>query len=249
MRVKLILSYDGTDFFGSQPQKETDKTVIGTLTHILTRLNIVSVPVASGRTDRGVHATGQVCHLDLPPFWSDTEKLKKVLNTMLPSSIHIRRIECVSDDFHARYSAKRRLYRYLISTQESSPFSSRYITHLQTLEIEKIQRNIHIFEGVHDFEYFQKNGSDIITTRREVYKAFAYMHKNLTILHFEANGFLRSQVRLMCGALLQLEATQIETMLDKKEKYKVRPAPPQGLYLARIKYETGDKNKKGSLHV
>ena len=236
MRVKLTLAYDGTEFFGSQIQKHTSKTVMGTLIQVLQQLGIDSVPVASGRTDSGVHATGQVCHLDLPPFWNDIDKLKTVLNKMLPSSIHIRHIVMTNKDFHARYSAKSRIYRYLISTKEPSPFSSRYITHLSVVDFEKIVRNIKLFEGFHDFAYFQKTGSDVQTTTRTIFKAFAYKHKNTIILHFEANGFLRSQVRLMCGALLQLEAKEIKKMLAKEQKFKIKPVPPQGLYLAKIKY-------------
>ena len=236
MRVKLTFAYDGTDFFGSQIQKHTDRTVIGTLSHVLRRLGIDSIPVASGRTDSGVHATAQVCHLDLPPFWSDTRKLKETLNKMLPSSIHIRRIETVGDDFHARYGAKKRVYRYLISTKEPSPFTARYITHIQEIDFEKIEKNIKLFAGSHDFGYFQKTGSDVKTTTREIYRALAYKHKSTIILYFEANGFLRSQVRLMCGALLQLEADEIEAMLQKEKRYKIKPVPPQGLYLAKIKY-------------
>ncbi len=237
MRIKLTFAYDGTDFFGSQIQKHTNKTVLGTLVHVLRELNIDSIPIASGRTDSGVHATGQVCHLDLPPFWNDTKKLKEVLNKMLPPSIHIRRIEKVSDNFHARYSATKRIYRYVLSPKESSPFTSRYITHIKNIDLEKIQRDIGLFKGEHDFEYFQKTGSDVKTTIRKIYNAFAYKHKNTIILHFEANGFLRSQVRLMCGALLQLEADQIAAMLEKEQKFKIKPVPPQGLYLAKIKYE------------
>ena len=237
MRVKLTFAYDGTDFFGSQTQKHTNKTVLGTLVHVLRRLNIDSVPIASGRTDSGVHATAQVCHLDLPPFWDDTEKLKEALNKMLPLSIHIRRIEKVSDDFHARYDALKRIYRYVISTKESSPFTSRYMTHIKNIDLAKVQRDIGLFVGEHDFEYFQKTGSDVKTTTRKIYKAFAYKHKNTIILYFEANGFLRSQVRLMCGALLQLEANEIVRMLQKEKKYKIQPVPPQGLYLAKIKYK------------
>ena len=236
MRIKLTLAYDGTEFFGSQVQKQTDKTVIGTLAHVLKQLGVMEIPVASGRTDSGVHATRQVCHLDLPPFWSDTEKLRNTLNRMLPSSIHIRRIEEADAAFHARYSAKRRIYRYLISTKESSPFSSRYITHMQNIDFDRIRENIKLFKGEHDFAYFQKTGSDVKTTTRKIYKTFAYKHKDTIILYFEANGFLRSQVRLMCGALLQLEAEEIAKMLTKEQKFKIKPVPPQGLYLAKIKY-------------
>ena len=237
MRVKLTIAYDGTEFFGLQIQKHTQKTITGVLVHVLKELGINSMPIASGRTDSGVHATGQVYHLDLPPFWSDINRLKQTVNKMLPCSIKIRKIEKVDKNFHARYSAKKRVYRYLISQSPTTPFDCRYITYFETFDFEKVQRNIRLFEGVHDFAYFQKSGSDVKTTLREVHKAFAYKHNNTIILHFEANGFLRSQVRLMCGALLQLEADEIEAMLQKEKKYKIKPVPPQGLYLAKIKYE------------
>ena len=236
MRVKLTLAYDGTDFFGSQSQKHTKKTVTGTLTHVLRHLGIDSIPVASGRTDSGVHATAQVYHLDLPPFWSETKKLHTTLNRMLPCSIHVRQVQKVDADFHARYSAKKRIYRYIISTQKSSPFTCRYVTHMEKIDFEKLKHDIALFKGCHDFAYFQKSGSDVKTTTREIYKAFVYKHKSYIILHFEANGFLRSQVRLMCAALLELESKEIVAMLEKKEKYKIKPVPPQGLYLAKIKY-------------
>ncbi len=237
MRIKLILAYDGTDFFGSQIQKHTDKTVLGTLSHTLRQLGIDSMPIASGRTDSGVHATSQVCHLDLPQYWNDLKKLKTVLNKMLPCAIRIRHITQADKRFHARYDAKKRVYRYIISTKELSPFLCRYVTYIKEIDLDKIEQNIKLFEGKHDYAYFQKSGSNVKTTVRETTRTFAYKHKNYIILHFEANGFLRSQVRLMCGALLQLEAKQITAMLKKEKYFKIKPVPPQGLYLAKIKYE------------
>jgi len=237
MRIALILSYDGTDFYGSQIQKTFYPTIMGTLQNILQQLNITSPLIASGRTDKGVHATAQVCHLDLPPFWKDTDKLKRVLNTMTPNSLHVKKIFRVSENFHARYSAITRTYRYVISTKEPNPFESRYVTFLPSCNYEKIKRDIHLFKGEHDFAFFEKTGSDTTTTIRTIYKAFAYKHKNYIILNYEANGFLRSQVRLMSGALLNLEKQQIQQMLDLSYKYKLKPVPPQGLYLAKIKYQ------------
>ncbi len=236
MRIKLTLAYDGTDFFGSQTQKHTDKTVLGTLSYVLNQLGINSAPIASGRTDSGVHATAQVCHLDLPLFWCDLKKLRTTLNKMLPSSIRIRHISQTDENFHARYSAQRRVYRYIISTKESSPFTYRYTTYIPDIDFDKIEQNIKLFRGEHDFVLFQKKGSDVKTTFRKITKAFAYKHKSYIILHFEANGFLRSQVRLMCGALLQLEANEITAMLKKEKRFKIKPVPPNGLYLAKIKY-------------
>ena len=101
---------------GSQVQTSTPNTVMGVFQRVLENLGISAVAVASGRTDRDVHATAQVVHVDLPPFWNDLEKLKTALNHQFPPSLHVKRIETVSSDFHARYGAKVRTYRYIITT-------------------------------------------------------------------------------------------------------------------------------------
>ena len=236
MRVALTLSYNGTTYLGSQIQTETPNTIFGNLQKVLHQLGIKSKVVASGRTDKGVHASGQVCHMDLPPFWRETSKLKRVLNEMLPSSIHIKSVKEVDGEFHARYSAKVRMYRYIIKEGASNPFEADFVTFLQNVDFEKIVQNIHLFVGKHDFVEFMKTGSDTGSSIREVYRAFAYRHKGYIILNFEANGFLRSQIRLMVGALLQLNEEQIKDKLTGKKELKNRPAPANGLYLARINY-------------
>ena len=236
MRILLRVAYDGSSFYGSQIQKGSTPTVIGSLDLALRALGIDTHIVPSARTDRGVHAKDLACHLDLPCYWQDLSKLGKMLNRALDPLISIRRIEEVRGDFHARYDAKRRRYRYILSTKEPSPFSSRYVTYVNKIEYSKIAQNIRLFEGVHDFAYFQKSGSSTKSSVREITKAKAYMHKGFVILTFEANGFLRSQVRLMTAALLGLEATQIEQMLQKKIRYKLTPTSPNGLYLARVIY-------------
>jgi tRNA pseudouridine38-40 synthase len=92
MRCALTLSYNGTHFLGSQTQKETKNTILGNLESVLKQLGIHYKVIASGRTDKGVHATGQVCHIELPPFWDDLVKLKRVLNEMLPKALHVESI-------------------------------------------------------------------------------------------------------------------------------------------------------------
>jgi tRNA pseudouridine38-40 synthase len=236
MRCSLTISYNGTNYLGSQTQKSSPNTILGNLEHVLGQINIDSKVIASGRTDKGVHATGQVCHIDLPDFWSNLHKLKKVLNKMLPKSIHVKHIKKVDDDFHARYSAKKRLYRYIIKEGQSNPFEDDFITFIEKVDFQTIKKNIKLFEGEHDFKYFMKNGSDVKTTTRVVYRAFAYKYNGCIILNFEANGFLRSQIRLMVGALLKLKHSQILEQLECKKNYKVKPAKCNGLYLAKIKY-------------
>jgi tRNA pseudouridine38-40 synthase len=104
------------------------------------------------------------------------------------------------------------------------------------LDFIKIEENIKLYEGRHDFANFMKLGSDAKSSIREVYKAFAYRHKDFIVLHFEANGYLRSQIRLMVAALLKLQRDEITESLSCKKKYKLKPAPSNGLYLAKVKY-------------
>lgn len=236
MRCALTLSYNGTHYLGSQTQKSSTNTILGQLEHVLRELNIDCKVIASGRTDKGVHATGQVCHIDLPEFWSDLKKFKRVLNEMLPKSIHVKEIKEVDIEFHARYSAKKRLYRYIIKEGQSNPFEDDFITFIDDVDFETIEKNIKLFRGDFDFKYFMKTGSDINSTCRTVYKAFAYRHNGYIVLNFEANGFLRSQIRLMVGALLTLNSTEIKEQLHCEKNYKVKPAKCNGLYLAKIKY-------------
>jgi len=236
MRVALTLVYNGTHFLGSQTQKSSPNTILGNLEKVLSALGIKEKVVASGRTDKGVHATGQVCHVDLPPFWSDLAKLKKVINEMLPSSIEVKSIKSVDDDFHARYRAQKRVYRYIIKKDKCNPFMDDFITYNKSVDFFTIKKNIKLFIGEHNFEFFMKTGSDTKSSVRIIYKAFAYIYKDYIVLNFEANGFLRSQIRLMVGALLKLDASQISEQLTLRNKFGVKPAKCNGLYLAKIKY-------------
>jgi tRNA pseudouridine38-40 synthase len=236
MRCLLLIAYNGTSFLGSQIQTQTTNTVLGTLELALSQLGIHSRVIASGRTDKGVHATGQVCHVDLPEFWTSLNKLKKVLNQMLPSSIQVKNVMSVTKEFHARYSAKKRVYRYLIKNSKSNPFENEFVTFLEYVDYEEVKKNIKLFIGEHDFKNFMKTGSDVKSTTRTIYKAFAYKHKDYIVLNFEANGYLRSQIRVMIGALLKLKTNEIKDKLTSKNNYKIKPAPANGLYLAKVKY-------------
>lgn len=241
MRVKMTIAYNGANYFGSQVQKETDLTINGQIEKALTLLQIETKVIASGRTDRGVHASRQVIHFDLPPFWKDLMKLKDSLRRILPSSIAIRRIEQVNNNFHARYSAKKRAYRYIISTQKPNPFFADLVTYVDELDEEKVKEAIALFEGEHDFEFFKKSGSDTENFVREIYKTKVYSHNGYTVLYFEANGFLRSQIRLMVGFLLQISSGKYtkEDLLEQlncNKNFKLKPAPHEGLYLCNIIY-------------
>ncbi len=241
MRCKLTLSYNGAFFKGSQQQATSEPTVLGLLIQALKQLHIDAVPVASGRTDRGVHATAQVIHVDLPPFWNDLTKLNHALTHQLPASIHIKKIEAVTKRFHARYSAKKRRYRYILCEQEPNPFQADFVTFIPNVNLQRIQEAIILFEGTHNFEMFKKNGSVTASCERTIYKTRAYRHRHYIVLTFEANGFLRSQVRMMVQFLLEVgygtrTLHELQEQLTCKKCHLTRLAPHQGLYLTTVKY-------------
>lgn len=240
-RIKITLSYNGSAFMGSQQQPNTDNTVMGHLITVLHRLKITATPKASGRTDRGVHATHQVIHIDVPEFWTDLQRLKEMLNVQLPSAMRIQRIEFVDSDFHARYSAKRRVYRYIIKESEINPFEDNFVTFVPRLNREAIADAIGCFVGTHNFELFKKSGNDLEHHTRIIYRAYTYSHKGYFILVFEGNGFLRSQIRLMVGFLLRISAgkatkEQLIEQINCVKRHSTDIASHNGLYLTHIKY-------------
>ena len=241
MRIKITLQYNGAPYLGLQSQTSTESTIIGTLHNALLRLGIEGKLIASGRTDKGVHATGQVLHCDLPPHWHDLKKLKRSLNHQLPDSIHVRRIEEAANDFHARYSAKRRIYRYILTAHEPNPFEADFVTFIDAVDFAAISRAIGCFVGTYDFRYFKKSGSETENDIRTIYRAFAYRKNGNIVLTFEANGYLRSQIRLMVGFLLLISqkkrsVNDLKAQLMCQANFKVKPAPCNGLYLAKVKY-------------
>jgi tRNA pseudouridine38-40 synthase len=203
-------------------------------------LQITSEIVGSGRTDAGVHASGQVIHFDLPSYWDDLKKLKLNLNRKL-QHIQFKHITSVHSDFHARFSAKKRLYRYVFKTSKPSVFEQTYISYYEAFDEELLCKALKLFEGEHDFEYFRKTGSETYTTIRTVYSARYYRKGTSHFIYFQANGFLRSQVRMMVDAAMlcareEVSLIELEEQINTKHKYSTNLAPPEGLYLARILY-------------
>ncbi len=240
LRVKAVIAYDGSQYLGFQKQTSTKNTVTHAIEKALLSLQITSDIVASGRTDAGVHATGQVIHFDLPEFWSDLTKLKINLNRKL-NDIQFKHISLVPPDFHARFSAKKRLYRYVFKTKKPSLFEQKYISYYSDFNADTLQKVLKYFEGEHDFNYLRKTGTLTHTSVREIYQA-TYREKNgYHYIYFQANGFLRAQVRMMVDAAMQvaqgtLSLKQLEAQLVCQEKHTSRLAPPEGLYLARVLY-------------
>ena len=242
MRIKIILSYDGSAFNGFQIQQDKNITTIaGVITKALRNININTVLVGSGRTDSGVHAIAQVLHCEVPEFWSDLVKLKKELNRTIAPSIYIKDLVLVEKDFHARFSAKKRLYRYFLYEGNYQPFLSNYALHVDKIDVKMLNATVKKFVGIHDFKNFKKLGSDTNSDIREIFKAGAYTHKNMTIIYFLGNSFLRSQVRIMCSFSLEImqknfTSKQLEEQLDGKKKHHLGVIPPSGLYLSKIYY-------------
>ena len=240
MRVKAVISYDGNRYQGFQKQTRTKATITSAIEEALASLQINASIVGSGRTDAGVHASGQVIHFDLPDFWRDLEKLRHTLNRKL-TDIFFKHITPVSSDFHARFSAKKRVYRYVFKTLRPSVFEHNYISYYQTFDPVLLTQALKVFEGKHDFNFFHKTGTVTHTTVREIYRT-EYKEKNgYHFIYFHANGFLRSQVRMMVDAAMlcaqnKMSITQLQEQLNCEKKHTSRLAPAQGLYLARILY-------------
>jgi len=241
--IKITLSYDGSKYSGFQIQKDNKKliTVAGHITKVLKKLNIDTKIIGSGRTDTGVHATAQVIQCEIPSFWSDLDKLKIKLNNMLNQSIYIKKIELANSKFHARFGAKKRLYRYVLYTGQYQPFFSSYALHVEHLDTHRLNNILKKFNGIHNFKYFKKSGSQTQTDIRKIYKAGAYKHKNFTIIYFLGNSFLRSQVRMMSAFALKIMEDKSDTIclqeqLDVKKQHSTSVIPACGLYLSKIYY-------------
>ena len=240
MNLKFVITYDGSCYQGSQKQPN-GLTVEDKLLKAFKKINIETNIVLSGRTDKEVHATGQVFNCLVPDYWIDFFKLKEVLNKNLPSSIKISNISKVADDFHSRFHAKKRVYRYIITSKPTNPFNDKFITYVQNIDEKLIKLAIKEFIGIYDFKYFHKTGSDKDITIREVFDVVFYKYKDIYVFKFTANSYLRSQIRLMVGFLLAINDNK-QSIENLKKQLKLEghffklPAKANGLYLAKIKY-------------
>ena len=240
MRVKAVIAYNGKAFQGFQKQTRTRQTVTTAIEEALHTLGITAPIVGSGRTDAGVHASGQVIHFDLPAYWQDLQKLRRHLNGKL-DTVYFKHITPVTEDFHARFSAKRRIYRYRFKCTAPTVFEKDFISHLPVKNISLLEEALHCFIGEHDFGYFLKTGSETKDHIRKIYKAYHTVHGRYQHIYFEANGFLRAQVRMMVDFALrvaneELTLQQLQEQLSLQNMHSRNLAPPQGLYLARVLY-------------
>lgn len=240
IRVKAVIAYDGSKFFGFQQQKETNKTVTTMIEKALKKLNIDSKIIGSGRTDAGVHATGQVISFDIPIYWSDLNRLKISINRLL-KNIYFKHISKVNKNFHARFDAKKRVYRYIFKTTTPSIFEDSFISYYPQFDKVKLQNALKVFEGEHDFSNFLKTGSVTNNNIRIIYKSYYRQREGYHYIYFEANGFLRAQVRMMIDFVMQyatnnVSIKELKAQLHLVKKISSSLAPAQGLYLARVIY-------------
>ena len=244
IKVKAIISYDGSKFYGFQILNkgvvQTKTTVIGEIKKVLNFLGICSDIIGSGRTDRGVHAINQVVSFIVPDYFDNMQKLRYILNKNI-KYIYFKKIEPVDDEFNPRFDAKKRVYRYII-TNKRDVFLDDFVTFVNDkIDIKKIKEAIRFFEGKHNFVMFRKKGSNENTTIKTIFKTNFYKYKNFYVFYFEADSFLRSQIRLMVGFLLRISDgtynnDDLKKQLNRKKLILTKPAPPNGLYLIRIKY-------------
>ncbi len=242
MRVKATISYNGSSFLGFQKQTLTDNTVATTIELALKSLNIDSKIIASGRTDKGVHASGQVISFTLPPFWQNKNltELKERLNQKLKyiKFLHIKEVDF---KFHPQYDAKVRVYKYIIKQSNLSVFEQDLISQYKIKNIKLFKEALNLFVGKHNFKYFKKQGSPTTSDIREIFKVKTYSKNNYFIIYFFANGYLRSQIRLMIAAAIAVDSgkitlSQLKEQIDAQKKHISKPADGSGLYLAKIFY-------------
>lgn len=252
MRLRLTIAYDGEPFRGWQVQPGV-KTVQGAIEECLGRL-AGDQPVrihASGRTDTGVHAVGQVVHLDFPGN-PDIVKLEKSLRAMLPEAIAVHRIREVDPGFHARFSAIGREYRYRLIAERD--LFQRYTSWLvdEKLELCDLEEVSSRFIGEYDFRAFSSRPEDKEKTRCHVREINWYKSGSEFLFQVKADRFLRRMVRTLVGtivaaALDRFDINRIGKLLEGNydpHAAKIRaavPAPPQGLALYHVRYKEDDK--------
>lgn len=249
MNYRLLIQYDGTDFHGWQVQ-ENDRTIQGELERIIGTLEGRSVGVnGSGRTDAGVHAEGQVANVHMEkPFTPD--KLRNAINGNLWRDIRVMNVETVSDEFHARFSAKGKTYIYrVVNAPVMSPFLRRFATfESKPLNLTAMIEASRFFLGKHDWAAFssaQGDSEDKVRTITELNIQSTWDARagaNVIEFRVSANGFLRYMVRSLVGTLIEVgrgdkDSDTIQTAIITGDRNLAgTTAPAQGLTLVKVDY-------------
>jgi tRNA pseudouridine38-40 synthase len=244
MRWKLWLAYDGTNYLGWQSQK-AGGTVQDALEAQLEKIfkRLVRLNGAS-RTDSGVHARAQVAHFDAD-WIHGADKLKRALNSGLGEGIAVMKVSRCRDDFHARFSARGKRYRYTILLREPTPFEVRWAWGVD-YEINRtnLVRALKSFEGKHDFRAFAGAVNPQEMTVKTIYRCRAIWHgtKKL-VIEVEGSGFLYKMVRSIVGAAVdvargKMALARVRELLENPQRtHEVVTAPARGLCLERVFYK------------
>jgi tRNA pseudouridine38-40 synthase len=240
----MIVAYDGAPFAGWQSQSHRN-TIQDHLERAFERVAGEPVRVhGAGRTDAGVHALAQCAHVDLAKLLAPTRWLE-ALNALLPPAIRVMRCQYVSNDFHARLSAKRKIYRYRIwSAPVLPPFEYRRAWHIERqLDLKVLKKAAKHFVGTHDFAGFAANrGKPEKSTIRTIYSVRVRQKGLYVTIEFNGDGFLYKTVRLIVGSLVKcalgrMRIEDIVARLDSGQTGAARfAAPAEGLFLVRVRY-------------
>ena len=244
-RLKLIVAYDGAVFAGWQSQSHRN-TVQDHLERAFER--VLGKPArvhGAGRTDAGVHALAQCAHVDIPNDRLSAARWTEVLNALLPPTIRILRCQYVSNDFHARLSAKGKIYRYRIwLAPVLPPFEHRRVWQIaRPLNLKVLKRVAKHFVGTNDFAGFAANrGKPEKSTTRTIYSVRVRQKGPCLTIEFDGDGFLYKMVRLIVGSLVKcaLGKMHVEDVTAQLDSGQIGPArfaaPAEGLFLVRVRY-------------
>ena len=242
--IKLTIEYDGKDFNGWQKQPNK-LNIQGTIEQAIKCVTGEDVELnASGRTDAGVHALGQVANFKTNSK-IPIEKFAIAINSRLKKSIVIKKAEEVDERFHSRLNCKKKTYRYIINnSEEGSAIYRNLETHIpQKLDISKMEQAIKYFEGEHDFKAFKASGTSSKSSVRTIYEAKIYQKGEKIFIELTGNGFLYNMVRIIVGTLVDVGMGKIkpedipQIINEGKRENAGKTLPPNGLYLLNVMYE------------
>lgn len=242
--IKITLEYDGTNYSGWQIQKNTEQTIQQILQDALSEINKSPVKVTgASRTDAGVHALGQVANfkLDVP---IPLARIPMALNSLLPEDIVCKEAWEVDLDFHARYDAKGKMYRYRILNQaQPSVFIRNYVYHYSyPLDLNLMREAASYLKGTHDFNSFQASGSSIRNTVRTIEKLEVIDRAPEVWIEVKGDGFLYNMVRIIAGTLIEVASGKIlpdrvKDILAARDRTRAGfTAPARGLILLKVYY-------------
>lgn len=244
--IKLVLEYDGTNYNGFQVQEKTQlPTIQGVLEDKLSFLAKQRIRITgAGRTDAGVHAKGQV--VNFRSQWNiPIEKVSLALNSILPKDIAVKTAEDVGEEFHARFDARGKSYRYRIyNNRIPSVFDTKYSWFIPYfVDLDKMIEGSKTLFGEHDFTSFRASGSVVKDSIRTIYNLDLKQKGPIIELTISGNGFLYNMVRIIAGTLVEvgrgkLTTGDVKRILEAKDRKEAGPtAPPHGLFLMDVFYD------------